>query len=78
MDKRVAPDKEGATVKQCIGKGLFWFHTRADGACSLFRQVHLEGNSDIKPGRRFVTWHQGQGPLSTMRMHGKVPGDSPA
>jgi len=32
MDKRVAPDKEGAVDKQCLGEGKLWFQTGADGA----------------------------------------------
>ena len=27
MDKRVAPDKEGAADKQCLGEGKHWFQT---------------------------------------------------
>jgi len=30
MDKRVAPDKEGAADKQCLGEGILRFHTEAD------------------------------------------------
>jgi len=36
MDKRVAPDKEGAVDKQCLGEGILQFHTGADGARLAF------------------------------------------
>jgi len=32
MVKRVAPDKEGAADKQCLGEGKLCFQTGADGA----------------------------------------------
>ena len=36
MDKRVAPDKEGAVDKQCLGEGKLLFQTGADRARLAF------------------------------------------
>jgi len=36
MDKRVAPDKEGAVDKQCLWEGKLLFRTGADGARLAF------------------------------------------
>jgi len=54
MDKRVAPDKEGAMEKQCIRKGTLLLISNRSRRSSLsrFRQVRLEErNCDLKPGR---------------------------
>jgi len=36
MDKKVAPDREGATDKQCLGEGKLLFQTGAGGARLAF------------------------------------------
>jgi len=42
MDKRVAPDEEGAADKQCLGEGKLLFQTGADRAGLAFLwQVYL-------------------------------------
>ena len=56
MVKRVAPDKEGATDKQCQGKEKLWFSTRAYGArLAIFRQIHL-GEGQLWFQTRLVLW----------------------
>jgi len=41
-DKRVAPDKEGAADKQCLGEGKTLIPNRGRWSPhSLFRQIHL-------------------------------------
>jgi len=42
MDKRVAPDKEGATDKQCLRRRKTLIPNRGRwSSLSLFRQIHL-------------------------------------
>jgi len=51
IDKRVAPDKEGAADKQCLGRRKTLIPNRGRWSpLSLFRQVHLgEGKSEYNP-----------------------------
>jgi len=53
MDKRVAPDKEGAADKQCLRRKKTLIPNRGSwSSLSLFRHIHLgEGSSDFKPGQ---------------------------
>jgi len=42
MDKKVAPDKEGATDKQCLRRRKTFIPNRGRwNSLSLFRQIHL-------------------------------------
>jgi len=50
-DKRVAPDKEGAADKQCLGDGTLISNRGRWSSLSLFRQIHLgEGKLRFQTG----------------------------
>jgi len=53
LDKRVAPDKEGAADKQCLRRRKTLIPNRDRwSSLSLFRQIHLgEGKLYFKPGQ---------------------------
>jgi len=73
MLKWVAPEKEGAVDKQCLGEGKLWFQTGASRqSISLFRQVWtlIPNPGRWSPFSLFRQIHLGESTLITNREEG--------